>query len=308
LEYTKQTTAEEVLQGLDLTGQVALVTGCTNGIGYETMRVLAQQGAHVLATGRTLEKMQGAAAGLRGQITPLALELTDLASVRRCAQEVAHRGLVPDIVICNAGIDNFGGIEFIAGIEKVFFANFLGHFVLVNQVLPGMVARGSGRVVHVSSNAAYLRGSKGVPGAGIDFDNLRGEGVFSAPQAYARSKLANALFSLALANRLKHSGVTSNALHPGSIYTNIAHSAPLEMREAIKRWAPKLLTPAQGATTQVYVATHPDLARVSGQFFEVCKPVEVEHPHFLNDLEMAERLWQEADAMVSQVANHMPGG
>ena len=83
--YTKYTTAEDVTEGLDLSGKVAFVTGCTNGIGTETMRVLAQRGAHVLATGRTIKKVESASQGMQGHITPLALELTDLDSVNHCA-------------------------------------------------------------------------------------------------------------------------------------------------------------------------------------------------------------------------------
>ncbi len=296
-DSTQRTTAEDVTQGLDLSGQIALVTGCTAGIGMESMRVLALRGAHVLATGRTQAKVERVCQAMPGTITPLALELTDLDSVNRCAATIASMGIVPDIVMCNAGVDNFGGIEFVSGIEKVFFTNFLSHFVLVNNLLPNMLRRGGGRLVHVSSNCAYQTGPKGVPAEGIDFDNLRGEGVFHAQAAYARSKLANALFSFELARRLDGTGVTSNALHPGSILTNIAHSAPTEIRDGIKKYAHRLMTLAQGAATQVYVATRPELSQISGQFFERCQPLCPEGPHFLEDKRLAETLWATAVKM-----------
>ncbi len=295
--YTKQSTAEEVTEGLDLSGQVALVTGCTAGTGLESMRVLALRGAHVLATGRTIDKVEKACEGMPGTITPLALELTDLDSVNRCAKTVAELNLTPDIVICNAGMDHFGDLELVSGIEIVFFANYLGHFVLVNNVLPGMLDHGAGRIVHVSSNSAFKEPPKGPPPEGIDFDNLRGEGNYDAGAAYGRSKLANALFSFELSHRLKGTGLTSNAIHPGSVLTNIAHSAPKEVREQIKEYAPRLKTPAQGAATQVYVATSPDLAGVSGAFFDNCNLAVIPHSHYLEDRAMAEKLWRVGEEM-----------
>lgn len=299
--YTKHTTAEDVTEGLDLSGKVAFVTGCTNGIGTETMRVLAQRGANVLATGRTIKKVESASQGMQGHITPLALELTDLDSVNRCASTVNAMGLSPDIVILNAGRDHFGDLELVSGIEAVFFANFLGHFVLMNNLLPLMLQKNQGRIVHVSSNSAYKE-HKGPPQEGIDFDNLRGEGHYNAPAAYGRSKLANALFAFELADRLAETGLTSNAIHPGSVFSNIAHAASDEVRQSLKDYAPNLLTTAQGAATQVYVATSPDVSELSGVFFEVCNPIETAHLNFINDRAMGKKLWRVAEEMTK---NHL---
>lgn len=299
--YSKHTTAHEVTEGLDLSGRVALVTGCTNGIGSETMRVLAQRGAHVLATGRTVAKVENASRGIQGQITPLALELTDLASVNRCASSVNALGLSPDIVILNAGRDHFGDLELVSGIETVFFTNFLGHFVLVNNLLPSMLQKNSARIVHVASNSAYKE-QKGPPPEGIDFDNLRGEGHYDAPAAYGRSKLANVLFAFELADRLMGTRLTSNAVHPGSVFSNIAHAAPDEVRQSIKDYSENLLTTAQGAATQVYVATSPDVGDMSGVFFEVCNPIDTTHLKFVNDRAMGKKLWRVAEEMAK---NHL---
>ena len=281
-------------EGLNLSGKVALVTGCNAGIGLETMRVLALRGAHVLGTGRTLKKAEKACKGVLGTVTPLELELTDLDSVNRCAMAISKLGLTPNIVICNAGVYPFGDLELVAGIEKVFFANFLGHFVLVNNLLPSMLKRGTGRFVHVSSDSAY----KQAPSVGIDFDNLRGEGKFNAGEAYGRSKLANALFSLELSHHLNGTRLTSNAIHPGSVLTNISHSAPIWIRIGLGLLGRFIArTPEEGAATQVYVATNPDLNKVSGCFFETCKPITVTERHFLDDESMAEKLWNVAEAM-----------
>jgi len=291
--FTKTTTAEEVTENLDLSGQIILVTGATAGIGRETMRVLAMRGAHVLATGRTVEKVIAASNKMPGQITPLALELTNLASVNRCTSTVQEAGLLPDTVICNAGIYPFGHLELVSGIEKVFFANFLGHFALINDLIPAMLERGSGKFVHVSSDSAY----KQAPACGIDFDNLCGEGKFDAGEAYGRSKLANALFSLELTERLKGTNLTSNALHPGSIMTNISHSAPLWVKASLLLGRFFLRSVAAGAATQVYVATHPAAGGESGQFFETCQPVDFEDTHLIRNRKLAKELWHVAEAM-----------
>lgn len=294
--FGSKSTGEDVTDGLDLSGKVALVTGCNSGLGYETMRVLALRGAHVLGTGRTLEKASKACASVEGQTTPLVLELSDFQSGVDCAAAVAKMNLAPDMLILNAGINTFGELELVNGIEKIFLVNFLGHFVLVNHLLPLMQGAGAGRVVHVSSRSGYTQ----APAMGIDFDNLRGEKAFDAGEAYGRSKLANALFSLELAQRLAGTEITSNAIHPGLVKTNIARTAPTLIRGAFELFGGVIAkTPAEGAATQLYAATSPSLARVSGAYFEDCNPVIVSAPHHMTDKAMAEKLWQVAQEMTA---------
>lgn len=294
--FGKHSTGEEVTDRLDLSGKVALVTGCNSGLGFETMRVLAKRGAHVLGTGRTLEKASVACASVDGKTTPLALELSDFQSAVDCAARVAELGLAPDMLILNAGINTFGELELVNGIEKIFVVNFLGHFVLSNQLLPMMQAAGSGRIVHVSSRSGYSQ----APAAGIDFDNLRGKKGFDAGEAYGRSKLANALFSLELADRLEGSALTSNAIHPGLVKTNIARTAPAPIKTAFNLLGGVIAkTPAEGAATQLYVATNPALENVSGAYFEDCNPVKVSGAHHMTDKPMAEKLWQLAQEMTA---------
>lgn len=295
--YGAKSTGEEVTAGLDLSGKVALVTGCNSGLGFETMRVLAMRGAHVLGTGRTLEKARVACASVEGKTTPLPLELSDFQSAVDCAGLVTELGLTPDILVLNAGINTFGDLELVNGIEKIFTVNFLGHYVLVNHLLPAMMAAKTGRVVHVSSRSGYRQ----APPVGIDFDNLRGEKAFDAGEAYGRSKLANALFSLELADRLSGTGVTSNAIHPGLVKTNIARTAPRIVRTAFNHLGGIIAkTPQEGAATQLYAATYPGLAGVSGAYFEDCNPVKVSGPHHMTDKAMAEKLWQVAQEMTSE--------
>jgi NAD(P)-dependent dehydrogenase (short-subunit alcohol dehydrogenase family) len=294
--FGAQSTAEEVTAGLDLHGQTALVTGCNSGLGYETMRVLALRGAHVIGTGRTLASAAEACASVSGQTTPVALELSDFQSAVDCAQAVRALGVRLDMLNCNAGINTFGDVELVGGIEKMFVVNYLGHFVLVNQLLPLLQEEGSGRVVHVGSRSAYMQ----APAVGIDFDNLRGEGPFKAQEAYGRSKLANALFSLELARRLEGSGVTSNVVHPGLVQTNIARTAPTLIRGAFELFGGVIAkTPEQGAATQTYVLTSPLLDGVNGAYFEDCNPVTVSGDNHIFDTAMAARLWNVAQQMTA---------
>lgn len=295
--FGHDSTGEEVTRGLDLSDRVVLVTGCNSGLGFETMRVLALRGAHVLGTGRTLEKARVACDSVDGRTTPLVLELSDFQSAVDCAASIAELGVVPDTLILNAGINTFGDLELVNGIEKIFVVNFLGHFVLVNHLLPMMQRLDRGRIVHVSSRSGYGQ----APEVGIDFDNLRGEKTFDSGEAYGRSKLANALFSLELAHRLKGTGITSNAVHPGLVKTNIARTAPAFIRTAFDLFGDVIAkSPAEGAATQLYVATSPALEGVSGAYFEDCNPVTINVPNHMTDKAMARRLWAEAEEMTAQ--------
>ncbi len=293
--YNATSTAEEVTTGIDLTGKTALVTGCNSGIGYETMRVLAQRGAHVFGTGRTLEKAQAACASVAGKTTPLALELSDFDSCVACARAVASQSESLDILILNAGVGSFTDFELINGIEKIFVVNYLGHVVLTMNLLPQVQAADHGRIVHVGSQMGY----QSTPEGGIDFDNLRGEAEYDAFEAYGRSKLANALFSLKLSRMLNPANTTSNVVHPGFVESNIGRNADgivgflyNNVANIIKKDV------AEGAATQVYVATNPLVEGVSGAYFEDCNPVKFNIPNHVFDQALADRLWIETQAMV----------
>lgn len=287
--FDSKATAELVTEGIDLSGKTAVVTGCNSGLGYETMRVLALRGAHVIGTGRTIEKARAACESVSGNTTPVALELSDFQSAVDCADTIKALGVPIDILICNAGINTFGDLELIDGIERIFRVNHLGHFVLVNNLLPLLQSTIGSRIVHVGSMSGYAQ----APAIGIDFNNLRGEKEYDAGEAYGRSKLANALFSLQLSKNLKGTNTTSNVIHPGLVLTNIARSAPAIMRKGFE-WVGPLFakTPAQGAATQVYVATNPKLSGVNGAYFEDCNPVIVSGHHHIVDQEMASKLWE----------------
>lgn len=273
-------TAEQVTAGIDLTGKTALVTGCNSGIGYETMRVLASRGAHVLGTARTPDKGRAACDSIQGRCTPLVLELTDFDSVVACADQVKAMGAPLDMLICNAGVLYREHRE-VDGLELHFVVNHLGHFLLVNRLLSEVVSAPRGRVVVVGSGA-HRRAD------GILFDDLTGRSWTIS--AYGHSKLANGLFSLELARRLKDTDATSNSLHPGSVATNIFRNAE---RSSSGR---RLKNLAEGAATTCYVATHPALAGVSGYYFVDCNPEEPSEA--MQDADMARRLWDVSEDLL----------
>jgi len=284
--FCANSTAEEVTAGIDLTGKTALVTGCNSGIGYETMRVLALRGAHVLGTARTAEKGQEACANVEGRCTPMVLELTDFDSVVACANQVNAMDVSLDILVCNAGVLHREHREK-NGIELHFLVNHLGHFLLTRRLLSSVMAAPNGRVVVLGSGAHV-----NAPDHGIYFDDLSGRSWSTS--AYSHSKLANGLFAFELARRFEDTNATSNCVNPGNIVTNIFRHSDIpwdKNRKSVK-------SVAQGAATSCYVATSPKLEDVNGYYFFNCNPVE---PSALKqNVELANRLWDVSDELVSE--------
>jgi len=292
--FDKATTAEEVTTGLDLKGQTALVTGATSGIGLETARVLALRGAHVLVTGRTLEKARAACESIPGRATPLACELEDFDGVAECAARVTQLGVPLDMLICNAGIMAPPRLELVRGLEKQYVVNHLSHFLLVHRLLDAVRAAPAGRVVMVSSSA-----HKWAPPGGIAFDNLTGEKGYDPRVFYGQSKLANALVARELAKRLAGSGTTANAVHPGLIITNIIRYIPTWQQLLAPLLGPlirsRIKTTPQGAATTCYVAAHPDTAKISGRYFADCAVATPEK--VMEDDKLAARLWADSEKL-----------
>jgi NAD(P)-dependent dehydrogenase (short-subunit alcohol dehydrogenase family) len=282
--FGARSTAEDVTAGIDLTGKTALVTGCNSGIGQETMRVLALRGAHVLGTARTREKGETACAGIEGRATPLLLELTDFGSVVACAEQVRSMNIALDMLICNAGVLLAEPAQ-VNGLEMHFVVNHLSHFILVNRLLEPLLAASAGRVVVLGSTA-----HRRAPEGGIQFQDLTSQNGWRGGSAYGHSKLANGLFSLELARRLRGTDATSNCVHPGFVDTNIFRHGPARGSSGMK-------TVEQGAATTCYVAAHPALAGVSGRYFADCSPVEPSA--HMQDREMAARVWEVSEELAA---------
>jgi NAD(P)-dependent dehydrogenase (short-subunit alcohol dehydrogenase family) len=289
-EFPPDATAEQVTAGIDMRGKTVVVTGCNSGIGYETMRVLALRGAHVIGTARSAEKGREACAGIEGRATPVVLELTDFDSVVACAEEIRSFGAPIDVLICNAGV-LLTELRQVRGLEMQFVVNHLGHFLLTNRLLDRVVDAPQGRVVVVGSTA-----HRQAPQGGIQFDNLSGEGW--SRQAYGHSKLANGLFSLELAKRLRDTNATSNSLHPGVVATNIMRHLDFTPPAGGGGGGVRFESPAQGAATSCYLASSPALAGVSGYYFVDCNPTEP--GPYQRDEAMAAKLWQVSEELTRE--------
>ena len=290
-------TAEDVTRGLSLAGKTILVTGCNSGLGLETLRVLAMRGAHVVGTARTLDKAAAACRSVGGKTTPLACELTDPASVRACVAAVTASGLKLDAIIANAGIMALPALELVAGYEKQFFTNHIGHFILVTGLLDSLAP--NGRVVMLTS---ALHAS--APPGGIAFDNLDGAKGYKSWTAYGQSKMANLLFAKELARRFTGTARTANAVHPGVIFdTNLTRSTGIPgFAKSIGVGIGNLLvlkTIPQGAATQCFVAVHPSASGVSGKYFSDSTVSRSRADG--DDAALAKRLWEVSTEIVARV-------
>lgn len=295
--FGSNSTAEDVTAGLSLTGRTFLVTGAGSGLGRETVRVLAKRGARVLALGRTESSVSGCSA-FEGEIALGECDLSNPTSVVSCVDRVRRGERKLDGIVCNAGIMALAKLERAYGYELQFFTNHIGHFILLTELLDHLADKA--RVVVVSS-AAHTRAPKG----GVEFDNLTGEKGYRPWKAYGQSKLCNLLFAKELSRRLGGTHKTANALHPGVIATPIGRHLPGLAQSALKALSPIFLkTIAEGAATQCYVATHPSLEKVSGEYFADCN---IAKPSALGrDQALAARLWDESVRIVERVRAELP--
>jgi len=249
----------------ELAGRTFLVTGGNTGIGRATVTALAQRGGRVFLTARSAAKGEAAVAGIKAAtgndaVFFLPLDLADLESVRSCAAAFLALGEPLHVLVNNAGVAGRRGLTR-QGFEPMFGVNHLGHFALTNALLGGLTASAPARVVTVASDAHYSA-------KGIDFEALRrpARGITGLHE-YAVSKLGNVLFTQELARRVAGTGVTTYALHPGVVASDIWRRVPWPVRPIVTR---RMLSVAQGAQTSLYCATTPDVAQDSGLFYDKC--------------------------------------
>jgi dehydrogenase/reductase SDR family protein 13 len=249
----------------DLDGRTFLVTGANTGIGRETARALAGRGARMFLAARSEAKLApviGEIAAETGNdaLEPLSLDLGDLASVRACADAFLATGEPLHGLINNAGLAGQRGLTE-SGFEMHFGTNYVGPFLLTSLLLDRIRESAPARIVNVSSEAHYRA-------PGIDYDAVRKRTKSRTGfSEYGVSKLANVLHAQELARRLDGSGVTTYALHPGVVASDIWRRVPWPLRSLITR---RMLSPAEGAATSLYCATSPDIAGDSGQYYEDC--------------------------------------
>jgi NAD(P)-dependent dehydrogenase (short-subunit alcohol dehydrogenase family) len=268
----------------DLEGRTFLITGANTGIGHETARALAARGARLHlacrsedAGRRTIEEIT-AQTGNR-ELALLSLDLGDLDSVRRCADAFLSTGEPLHVLINNAGLAGAHGMT-ASGFEIAFGTNHVGPFLLTSRLLDRLRSSAPARIVNVASVAHYNA-------PGIDWEAIRKRTrSFTGMREYSTSKLANVLHAQELGRRLDGAGVTTYALHPGTIASDIWRRVPWPLRPLMTR---RMQSPEQGARTSLYCATSPDVAGETGGYYDDCRRNE---PAAAATAGLAAELWR----------------
>lgn len=245
-------------------GKICLVTGSNSGIGKVTARELARMGATVVMLCRNRAKGEAAQAEIQAatgnqHVSLIVADLASQAEIRRAAAEFQQQHSQLHVLIHNAGGINNTRKLTPDGLETTFAINHLAPFLLTELLLDTLKASAPARVINVSS-IAHVSGK-------IDFEDLQGARRYGTWRAYGQSKLAMILFTYELANQLKGSGVTVNALHPGAIASNFDSGLGSVTRWGWRLFAPFMSSVEQGAQTTLYLATSPEVEGVTGKYF-----------------------------------------
>lgn len=279
------------MNGYDMEGKTVLVTGANGGIGRATAVDLVRSGGRVHVACRSPQRAAGVIAEAEalpgpGSVSLLPLDLAELSSVRACARQFLDSGEPLHVLVNNAGVAGQRG-QTADGFELAFGVNHLGHFLLTTLLLDRLVDSGPARVVTVSSVGHRQA-------RGVDFDAVRRPTrSFTGLPEYGVSKLCNVLFTQELARRQAGTGVTTYALHPGAIASDIWRRVPWPIEPVMKRF---MRTPEEGAATSLYCATAPELAAVSGRYYDHCKEKQ---PSLVATPELGAELWARSEEWVA---------
>ncbi len=282
----------------NLRDKTVLITGATNGIGKITAQQLAAQGAHVVIVSRSAQKCAAVADEIRARtsnpaVTWIAADLATLAGVEEAAAEFRARHPQLHVLINNAGGVFTERIETADGYEMTFALNHNSYFRLTQLLRDLLVASAPARIINVSSDAHY--------GGAMNFDDLMGARKYSSWGAYSQSKLANVLFTFALARQLEGTGVTANALHPGFVATGFGRNngGLMGALMPLAQWF--ALKPEKGAETSIFLATSPEVAGVSGKYFASRKEKQSSQASY--DVAAQDRLWTLSEQLVAPAAS-----
>lgn len=278
-------------------GKTVLVTGGNTGIGKHTVIGLAKLGAKVVFTSRNQRKGDVARAEIREAIGSQAvdfmtLDLADFTSIERFAAEFLRKHERLDVLVLNAGLMLAARSTTVQGFETTFGVNHLGHMLLTELLLERLKASAPARIVVVSSDAHHRA-------KGLDFDDLMHERGYASLLVYSRSKLANILYTRALAKRLAGTGVTVNALHPGVVATEFAGADDmpgLGARILLRIGRVFMISAEQGARTSIHLAGAPELEGVTGGYYARCKPAKLSKA--AQDEVAAEKLWNVSKSLI----------
>jgi len=272
--------------------KISLITGATSGIGQATATALAQKGATVIVAGRSEERCKKTVDQIQHQtgnsrVDYLLADLSMQSQIHQLAEEFKSRYERLDVLVNNAGAIHLFRRVSADGIEMTFALNHLAYFLLTNLLLDTLKASAPARIVNVASNSHY--------GQHLDFDNLQLTRGYNPMRAYGRSKLCNLYFTYELARRLEGTGVTVNAMHPGFVATNMAANNGWLVRLFLPLIHRNSLTPEQGASTAVYLASSPEVEGVTGNFF--VRERERASDPVSYDESVASRLWEVSEKM-----------
>lgn len=274
----------------DMKGKTVVVTGATSGIGRVATERLAALGARLVLVGRNRAKGAAFLGNLRADHPGIDVQihyadLSSLTEILRLAPALLAAAPRIDVLLNNAGAIFNRRETTEDGLERTFALNHMGYFLLTNLLLDRLAASAPSRIVSVASEAHR--------GVSLDFDDLQMQRGYGGWLAYRRSKLANILFTRALAKRIAGTGITANCLHPGFVATEFGDNNRGMFRAALnlaKRFM--AIAPEQGGETSVFLASSPEMAGVSGEYFDKCKP-RAPSAAALDD-QAAERLWRES--------------
>jgi len=275
-----------------MNGRIVLVTGASSGIGKATASRLAALGAHVVMVSRTASRGEAAraqimAAAPGATVDLLVADLSTTAAIRALAAAFQAKYDRLDVLLNNAAVLTSRRRETPEGIEMQFFVNHLAYFLLTGLLVKTMLVSAPARVVNVASTAQ----SSGV----IDFDDLQMKRQYRGWQAYANTKLMNVLFTYELSRRLDGTGVTANCLHPGVIRTKLLRNFSSALQLAWDVTGKFFKQPEDGAETPVYLASSPEVAGVTGQYFRYCRTMGTCEASY--DRETQRRLWEESERL-----------
>jgi NAD(P)-dependent dehydrogenase (short-subunit alcohol dehydrogenase family) len=297
----------EVVDGNDLTDKVCVITGATSGLGRESARALSSAGAHVVLAARSSQGLSDTEQWIRSTIddarlTTAVVDLTSLASVREAAAGIADAVPAVHLLMNNAGVmfTPFGRTT--DGFEIQFGTNHLGHFELSRLLTPQLAAAGGARVVNLSSDGHKL--------ADVDLDDPNWERrEYNKFHAYGASKTANILHAVELDRRLRDLEIRAYAVHPGMVATNLARHMSREDVAAITAMPGQheiteetdvrkmeVLTPEQGAATQVWATVSADLTGIGGVYLAGCE-VRREVVAYATDPDRARLLWELSETL-----------
>ncbi len=282
--------------------KTVVITGGNSGVAKATAIALAGAGARTVITARSGSRGRDALADIRRAsgsdlVDLVVFDLADLASVRQGAAVLLDRYDEIHVLVNNAGLVLSERTETADGFESTFGINHLGPFLLTQLLIDRLISSAPARVVNVASTAH--RSAR----HGVGFDDLQSCSGYKGMQVYGRSKLANILFTTELAGRLAGTGVTANSLHPGTVATGFARDGDASgfLALGMRVIKPFTLSPEEGARTSVHLASAPEVAEVTGEYFVRCKTKTPSAA--ARDEAAAAHLWSVSEELVAEATS-----